>query len=87
MWNVSFFIVCVKIFKQGEQIVLILIMKGKKIEKLFLRLHQGLRFLVRLSTDMGLMEVQEYATKLKKVEKMKEIREQVYVSPLSDSLL
>jgi len=40
----------------------------------------GLRFLVRLSTDMGLKEVQEYATKLKKVEKMKELREQVYVS-------
>uniref|UniRef100_A0A4W6DP40 Intraflagellar transport protein 88 homolog n=1 Tax=Lates calcarifer TaxID=8187 RepID=A0A4W6DP40_LATCA len=37
-----------------------------------------LRFLVRLCTDMGLKEVQEYATKLKKVEKMKEIREQVY---------
>uniref|UniRef100_A0A665V0L7 Intraflagellar transport 88 homolog n=1 Tax=Echeneis naucrates TaxID=173247 RepID=A0A665V0L7_ECHNA len=36
-----------------------------------------LRFLVRLCTDMGLKEVQEYATKLKKVEKMKEIREQV----------
>uniref|UniRef100_A0A665UYP5 Intraflagellar transport protein 88 homolog n=1 Tax=Echeneis naucrates TaxID=173247 RepID=A0A665UYP5_ECHNA len=35
-----------------------------------------LRFLVRLCTDMGLKEVQEYATKLKKVEKMKEIREQ-----------
>lgn len=27
---------------------------------------------------MGLKEVQDYATKLKKVEKMKEIREQVY---------
>lgn len=37
----------------------------------------GLRFLVRLCTDMGLKEVQDYATKLKKVEKMKEIREQV----------
>lgn len=33
---------------------------------------------------MGLKEVQEYATKLKKVEKMKEIREQVSVpSPSS----
>lgn len=29
---------------------------------------------------MGLKEVQEYATKLKKVEKMKEIREQVCLS-------
>jgi hypothetical protein len=37
----------------------------------------GLRFLVRLCTDMGLKEVQEYATKLKRLEKMKEIREQV----------
>uniref|UniRef100_A0A7N8WRP2 Intraflagellar transport protein 88 homolog n=1 Tax=Mastacembelus armatus TaxID=205130 RepID=A0A7N8WRP2_9TELE len=42
-----------------------------------------LRFLVRLCTDMGLKEVQEYATKLKKVEKMKEIREQVSSSWLS----
>ena len=33
---------------------------------------------MRLGTDMGLKEVQEYATKLKKVEKMKELREQVY---------
>lgn len=40
----------------------------------------GLRFLVRLCTDMGLKEVQDYATKLKKVEKMKEIREQVLCS-------
>uniref|UniRef100_A0A3B3H596 Intraflagellar transport 88 homolog n=1 Tax=Oryzias latipes TaxID=8090 RepID=A0A3B3H596_ORYLA len=36
-----------------------------------------LRFLVRLSTDMGLKEVQDYATKLKKAEKTKEIQEQV----------
>lgn len=42
----------------------------------------GLRFLVRLCTDMGLKEVQDYATKLKKVEKMKEIREQVLCSLL-----
>ena len=37
----------------------------------------GLRFLVRLCTDMGLKETQEYATKLKRVEKLKEMREQV----------
>lgn len=37
----------------------------------------GLRFLVRLCTDIGLKEVQEYAAKLKRLEKMKEIREQV----------
>lgn len=43
----------------------------------------GLRFLVRLCTDMGLKEVQEYTTKLKKVEKMKEIREQVCLWRLS----
>ncbi|XP_036065716.1 intraflagellar transport protein 88 homolog isoform X2 [Oryzias melastigma] len=35
-----------------------------------------LHFLVRLCTDMGLKEVQDYAIKLKKVEKAKEIREQ-----------
>uniref|UniRef100_A0A9J7Y3A8 Intraflagellar transport 88 homolog n=1 Tax=Cyprinus carpio carpio TaxID=630221 RepID=A0A9J7Y3A8_CYPCA len=34
----------------------------------------GLRFLVRLCTDMGLIEVQNYATKLKKVEKIREQR-------------
>nr|XP_035962525.1 intraflagellar transport protein 88 homolog isoform X3 [Halichoerus grypus] len=38
--------------------------------------RSGLRFLVRLCTDIGLKEVQEYATKLKRLEKMKEIREQ-----------
>ncbi|RVE58222.1 hypothetical protein OJAV_G00206940 [Oryzias javanicus] len=35
-----------------------------------------LHFLVRLCTDMGLKEVQDYETKLKKAEKAKEIREQ-----------
>jgi len=44
----------------------------------FIIFRTGLRFLVRLCTDMGLKEVQDYATKLKKVEKMKEIREQVH---------
>ncbi|XP_014020194.1 interleukin-17D isoform X2 [Salmo salar] len=38
--------------------------------------RNGLCFLVRLCTDMGLKEVQDYATKLKKVENMKEIRDQ-----------
>lgn len=38
---------------------------------------QGLTFLVRLTNDMGLEEVQEYANKLKKAEKMREVREQV----------
>ncbi|XP_041858292.1 intraflagellar transport protein 88 homolog isoform X2 [Melanotaenia boesemani] len=48
----------------------------KDIHRKFPDNVECLRFLVRLSTDMGLKEVQEYATKLKKVEKMKEIREQ-----------
>uniref|UniRef100_A0A8B9H456 Intraflagellar transport protein 88 homolog n=1 Tax=Astyanax mexicanus TaxID=7994 RepID=A0A8B9H456_ASTMX len=48
----------------------------KDIHRKFPDNAECLRFLVRLCTDMGLKEVQEYATKLKKVEKMKEIREQ-----------
>lgn len=35
-----------------------------------------LKFLVRLCTDMGLKEASEYATKLKKAEKAKELKEQ-----------
>ena len=37
----------------------------------------GLRFLVRLCTDLGLKEASEYATKLKKAEKAKEVKIQV----------
>ncbi|XP_066562579.1 intraflagellar transport protein 88 homolog isoform X1 [Amia ocellicauda] len=48
----------------------------KDIHRKFPENVECLRFLVRLCMDMGLKEVQEYATKLKKVEKMKEIREQ-----------
>ncbi|XP_062313577.1 intraflagellar transport protein 88 homolog isoform X5 [Osmerus eperlanus] len=48
----------------------------KDIHRKFPDNVECLRFLVRLCTDMGLKEVQDYATKLKKVEKMKEIREQ-----------
>ncbi|XP_037646274.1 intraflagellar transport protein 88 homolog isoform X5 [Sebastes umbrosus] len=48
----------------------------KDIHRKFPENVECLRFLVRLCTDMGLKEVQEYATKLKKAEKMKEIREQ-----------
>ncbi|CAH2225249.1 intraflagellar transport 88 homolog isoform X1 [Pelobates cultripes] len=48
----------------------------KEIHKKFPDNVECLRFLVRLCTDIGLKEVQEYATKLKKAEKMKEIREQ-----------
>uniref|UniRef100_A0A8C5BNK6 Intraflagellar transport 88 homolog n=1 Tax=Gadus morhua TaxID=8049 RepID=A0A8C5BNK6_GADMO len=48
----------------------------KDIHRKFPENIECLRFLVRLCTDMGMKEVQEYATKMKKVEKMKEIREQ-----------
>ena len=57
---------------------------GAFLEKFFCG-FSGLRFLVRLCTDIGLKEVQEYAAKLKRLEKMKEIREQV--SPGSRKLL
>lgn len=36
----------------------------------------GLQFLVRLCTDMGLKEAQDYANKLKKAERQRELREQ-----------
>ena len=38
---------------------------------------RGLKFLVRLCTDMNLKEAQEYANKLKKAEKMQKLREEV----------
>ncbi|KAI1241989.1 hypothetical protein IHE44_0005501 [Lamprotornis superbus] len=50
--------------------------KYKVIHRKFPENIECLRFLVRLCTDMGLKEVQEYITKLKKAEKLKEIREQ-----------
>ena len=37
----------------------------------------GLKFLVRLCTDMNLKEADEYANKLKKAEKMQKLREEV----------
>lgn len=37
----------------------------------------GLKFLAKICADLGLKEAQEYATKLKKAEKAKELREQV----------
>ncbi|XP_062861815.1 intraflagellar transport protein 88 homolog isoform X2 [Trichomycterus rosablanca] len=58
----------------------------KDIHRKFPENTECLRFLVRLCTDMGLKEVQEYATKLKKVEKMKEIREQRVKSGRESSL-
>ncbi|XP_061782095.1 intraflagellar transport protein 88 homolog isoform X2 [Nerophis lumbriciformis] len=48
----------------------------KEIHRRFPENAECLRFLVRLSQDMGLQEVQDYAAKLKKVEKMKELKEQ-----------
>lgn len=48
----------------------------KDIHRKFPENVECLRFLVRLCTDIGLKEVQEYAAKLKRLEKMKEIREQ-----------
>ena len=37
----------------------------------------GLKFLVRLCTDMNLKEAQDYANRLKKAEKMQKLREEV----------
>lgn len=37
----------------------------------------GLKFLVRLCTDMNLADAQDYANKLKKAEKMQKMREEV----------
>ena len=37
----------------------------------------GLKFLVRLCSDMNLKEAEEYANKLKKAEKMQKLREEV----------
>ncbi|XP_064596903.1 intraflagellar transport protein 88 homolog isoform X2 [Liolophura sinensis] len=48
----------------------------KLIHKRFPDNVECLKFLVRLCTDMGMKEAQEYATKLKKAEKAKELKEQ-----------
>ncbi|GFS10276.1 intraflagellar transport protein 88 homolog [Elysia marginata] len=48
----------------------------KQIHKKFPDNVECLKFLVRLCTDLGLQDAQEYATKLKKAEKNKELREQ-----------
>lgn len=37
----------------------------------------GLKFLVRLCTDLGLKEASEYVTKLQKAEKAKDVKIQV----------
>lgn len=41
-------------------------------------LPQGLKFLVRICTDLGLKDVQDYAQKLKKAEKARELKQQVH---------
>ena len=38
---------------------------------------KGLKFLVRICTDLGLKDVQDYAQKLKKAEKAREVKQQV----------
>lgn len=43
----------------------------------------GLQFLVRLHKDMGLPETTEYMNKLKKAEKIREVREQRVISASS----
>ncbi|XP_061176289.1 intraflagellar transport protein 88 homolog isoform X2 [Saccostrea echinata] len=48
----------------------------KKIHKRFPDNIECLRYLMRICSDLGLPEAQEYATKLKKAEKTKELREQ-----------
>ena len=48
----------------------------KKIHLRFPDNVECLKFLVRICTDLGLNEAQEYANKLKKAEKAKELREQ-----------
>ncbi|XP_071818911.1 intraflagellar transport protein 88 homolog isoform X2 [Apostichopus japonicus] len=48
----------------------------KYIHKRFPDNIECLKFLVRLCSDLGLPDAQEYATKLKKAEKAKELREQ-----------
>jgi len=40
-------------------------------------LFTGLKFLVRLCTDLGLKDAQEYIQKLKKAEKARETKQQV----------
>ena len=41
----------------------------------------GLKFLVRICTDLGLKDVQDFAQKLKKAEKARELKEQVGLKP------
>ncbi|XP_023241009.1 intraflagellar transport protein 88 homolog [Centruroides sculpturatus] len=55
----------------------------KHIHKKFPENTECLKFLVRLCTDLGLQEAAEYAVKLKKAEKAKELKEQRVASNTS----
>lgn len=48
----------------------------KYISRKFPENVECLKFLVRLCTDLGLQDAKDYANKLKKVEKVKELRDQ-----------
>jgi intraflagellar transport protein 88 len=47
----------------------------------------GLKFLIRLCSDLGLKEATEYALELKKAEKAKEVRERIGSSRPGEYLL
>ncbi|XP_022915700.2 intraflagellar transport protein 88 homolog [Onthophagus taurus] len=49
----------------------------QEIHKMFPENSECLRFLVRLCSDLGMREAQDYALELKKLEKVKEVRERV----------
>lgn len=49
----------------------------QEIHKKFPENMECLRFLVRLCSDLGMREAQDYALELKKIEKVKEVRERV----------
>ena len=47
------------------------------LNSIFSAHFEGLKFLVRICTDLGLKDVQDYAQKLKKAEKARELKQQV----------
>ncbi|XP_050301604.1 intraflagellar transport protein 88 homolog [Anthonomus grandis grandis] len=49
----------------------------QEIHKQFPENAECLRFLIRLCSDLGMREAQDYVTELKKLEKIKEVRERV----------
>jgi intraflagellar transport protein 88 len=44
---------------------------------MFHLIFAGLKFLIRLCSDLGIKEAAEYALELKKAEKTKEVRERI----------